>query len=419
MTTPSGQTVTIAYAADGRISELRVNGQLIASEIGYFPFGEPKSWRLGNGATYARSFDSDGRIAEVALPGSPRTYSFDAASRITGITDGASAFTFGYDVLDRLASAAIPGTTLAWTYDALGNRLTETRNAATTSYTYSATSNRLASIAGTPIGFDAVGNIAADGTKTYTYSSRNRLTRINQGSAAFAYTLNGFGERVAKSVVGSGNPADTTQFVYDEDGRLIGEYDALGNLLAEHLWVEDTPVAVMKPAGQGYAGTPAGASARRIPRFRLARGARLLGPVCLARPEHAIGDLLVAVFAQFQDFGKEGLEGVAAMGGLVLLERAPERHDQRFAVLHRARHRLSRGRALVGDQAGVQHHEAAGEAGVGVEGLDVLAQHGDTLLQIVHGERGLQNDAVDGDHAVGGESGNEAHRRGSPAGIIE
>jgi RHS repeat-associated protein len=260
MTTPSGQVVAIAYAADGRIRELRVNGQLIASEIGYFPFGEPKSWRLGNGAAYARSFDTDGRIAEVALPGSARTYSFDAASRITGIGEGTFTSSFGYDTLDRLTSALIPATTLAWTYDALGNRLSETRNAASTPYTYSSTSNRLASIGATPITFDAAGNISADGTRTYTYSSRNRLTRVNQGSASFAYTLNGFGERVLKSVVGSGNPADSTQFVYDEDGRLLGEYDALGNLIAEHLWLEDTPVAVFKPANEGYGGTAAGAA---------------------------------------------------------------------------------------------------------------------------------------------------------------
>lgn len=43
MTYPSGTQVTTTYGADGRPSELRINGNLLLSNITYQPFGEPKS----------------------------------------------------------------------------------------------------------------------------------------------------------------------------------------------------------------------------------------------------------------------------------------------------------------------------------------------------------------------------------------
>jgi RHS repeat-associated protein len=43
----------------------------------------------------------------------------------------------------------------------------------------------------------------------------------------------------------------TRLFVYDEDGRLLGEYDAAGNLIQETVWLEDTPVALIQPKAGG------------------------------------------------------------------------------------------------------------------------------------------------------------------------
>jgi RHS repeat-associated protein len=38
-----------------------------------------------------------------------------------------------------------------------------------------------------------------------------------------------------------------TLFVYDEQGKLTGEYDATGQLLQEIIWFGDLPVAVLRP----------------------------------------------------------------------------------------------------------------------------------------------------------------------------
>ena len=44
----------------------------------------------------------------------------------------------------------------------------------------------------------------------------------------------------------SQSASSITRFVYDEAGRLIGEYDSSGRPIEETLWLNDLPVAVIK-----------------------------------------------------------------------------------------------------------------------------------------------------------------------------
>jgi RHS repeat-associated protein len=111
--------------------------------------------------------------------------------------------------------------------------------------------------------YDAAGNTTSDGTHAYTYSARNRMAsaRLQSTNTVIArYATNAFGERVCKASAGgacpqgpgSAQPADAgsgsfSQYVYDEAGHLLGEYSDSGALIAEHVWLEDTPVALIKP----------------------------------------------------------------------------------------------------------------------------------------------------------------------------
>ena len=61
-----------------------------------------------------------------------------------------------------------------------------------------------------------------------------------------SYAVNGLGQRVRKEV-----GATTTLFVYDEQGRLVGEYDGSGQLIQETVWLNDLPIATLRPTGTG------------------------------------------------------------------------------------------------------------------------------------------------------------------------
>lgn len=75
----------------------------------------------------------------------------------------------------------------ALTYDLTGNRLTLAIGANSYSNTIAATSNRLSSTSGpAPVctnTFDASGNLTGDGTGTYVYSDRGRLTSATRAGA--------------------------------------------------------------------------------------------------------------------------------------------------------------------------------------------------------------------------------------------
>ena len=76
------------------------------------------------------------------------------------------------------------------------------------------------------------------GSLAFAYDGRGRAKQ----SGTASNLINGIGQRVAKTT--SGN---TTYFAYDEQGKLIGEYDMAGAMIQETVWLNDQPVATIKP----------------------------------------------------------------------------------------------------------------------------------------------------------------------------
>ena len=97
--------------------------------------------------------------------------------------------------------------------------------------------------------YDAAGNRLGDGTSygstLFAYSDRGRLKSVSNAGGTVSYWYNGLGQRVRKS--GPAVPGGQTDFVYDEQGRLLGEYDANGKVMQETVYLDDLPVAVLKP----------------------------------------------------------------------------------------------------------------------------------------------------------------------------
>ena len=213
---------------------ITVAGQGVLAGASYFPFGSVQGWAWASGKVYQRNYDPDGRVATVTT--GPDTATF-----------GSGGWNFGYDSLDRLTSATLPqGESFAYAYDANGNRKQETRTGAATNYGYFAGSNRLQNVTGEAarsFAYDAAGNLTNNGSVILAYDGRGRLVQASNG---YRYAINGMGQRVSKS-----GPSGTTYFTYDEQGRLIGEYDASGTVRQELVYLADTPVASVRPAASG------------------------------------------------------------------------------------------------------------------------------------------------------------------------
>ncbi|MFL6710081.1 MAG: RHS repeat-associated core domain-containing protein [Massilia sp.] len=92
--------------------------------------------------------------------------------------------------------------------------------------------------------YDGAGNLTSDGTVSYSYSARGRLSQISNAGVTVSYLYNGLGQRVSKQ--GATVPTGANHFFYDEQGKLIGEYDATGAAIEETVYLGDMPVAILK-----------------------------------------------------------------------------------------------------------------------------------------------------------------------------
>ena len=267
ITYPSGKVAANTYT-NGQLTAVTVDGVAVATGISYTPFGAVLGWTWGNGAAHPRAFDTHGRLTTHPLGNDLRTIAYDDAGRITGVTHfPATALNqgYGYDELDRLTQVTAGASARSYGYDLTGNRNQAGVNGVTDTYTTDAASNRLTAIAGgtnRTMTYDAAGNITGDGSFIATYDARGRLRTIRIGTAATTtYTYNGLGQRIRKS----GGPAGTVNYVYDEGGVLLGEYNSNGVATREYVWLGDMPLAVLSttetvrdnPAGTNvvYVGT--------------------------------------------------------------------------------------------------------------------------------------------------------------------
>lgn len=253
MTYPSGRTLAYGFDSQGRVNAINTvfNGQTmpVVANVAYHPFGGVKSYVLGNGQAYSRSYDQDGRINSYSLGAKTFLIGYDAASRIEFISESgapASINAYGYDNLDRLTSAVTPGTPYGYSYDAVGNRLSKTSGAATETLAYSSTSNRIGTL--TPASgpmrsfvFDANGSTTNDGVNTYAYDVRGRMVQATSVIGATNYQVNALGQRIRKT-----NSQGDTVFHYDLAGRLIAETDPSGVRKREVMYLGDIPVAVVQ-----------------------------------------------------------------------------------------------------------------------------------------------------------------------------
>jgi len=286
ITYPSGTRVNYSYDSYGDVSGITVNppnangtgtntGSTLPMISGITRNAESKftGWTWASTKTQAISYDANGQISAYNLgdstgtgsaAGVRRTVGRDNAGRITAYTHtnsgtpvSASDQGFGYDNLNRLVSATLGSTTTQYSYDATGNRSTKVIAATTYTNTIATTSNKLTQtqdVGGTAtIQHDVAGNITSDGTNTYTYSDRGRMATMTNAGGTVTYSYNALEMRVGKTGPTALVPTGAAYYVYDEEGKLLGEYDANGVPVYETIYV-GSPVGVVKQTGTAGAG---------------------------------------------------------------------------------------------------------------------------------------------------------------------
>lgn len=229
------------------------------------------SWALATGEArpHVRVFDTSGRLVRHPLGGALRDIVYDAADRIVGFrhvdasTGAATAETqaldqvFGYDALGRVTSVSTSVGSWAYAYDANGNRTQSRRIASGTTqvrnHAVAAASNRLLGLdnPARAMTHDGAGNTTSDASGGMGWTARHdasgrmvSLTVTGQGGARteLEFGHDARGQRVYKRVRGGAGVI----FVYDLEGRLLGEYAGNGGaVLREYVWLQDTPVAVV------------------------------------------------------------------------------------------------------------------------------------------------------------------------------
>jgi RHS repeat-associated protein len=171
---------------------------------------------------------------------------------------------FAYTPANRLSAATGEWGADSYSYDAAGNRLRLDKlvNGASTelTYAYGPLSSRLNEIAtngslSRALAHDAAGNIIEDvrGANVYTYSydAAGRLSGVSRDGVLWAsYLYNGFGQLASRDLTAATGTPGTTHYLYDLDGHLIAEADALtGQTLREYLWLDALPIAVIDASG--------------------------------------------------------------------------------------------------------------------------------------------------------------------------
>nr|WP_269460718.1 DUF6531 domain-containing protein [Ferriphaselus amnicola] len=256
MTYPSGRLVSYSYDTIGRVSQVSTTlsgqTQVLVSGITYHPFGGVKSMLRGNGKTYTRLVDQDGRIASYTVNGKSMSIGYNPASEIALITDSTNptlAASYSYDPMSRLTNYTQGSISQGFVYDKVGNRTSQTVGATSTTYGYAATSNRLASTqvgaaAAKTVTQDVNGATTSDGVKQYAYDIRGRMSQATTAQGTVNYFVNALGLRTRKQATFT---TTDTVYLYDTDAHLIGEFTT-GTIkpAREYVWLGDMPVAVMQ-----------------------------------------------------------------------------------------------------------------------------------------------------------------------------
>jgi RHS repeat-associated protein len=263
LTYPSGMILGNSYNSAGRLTQVACaawpcSGTVFAQVNSYNAFGAPASiTQVGLTSTYTFNnrfqpvnlkTTANGTVTLIDL-----TYSFVqaggknnglVASLTNNLVSGRSQ-TFTYDELNRLKTAQSQANSGAdcwgqsFGYDRYGNlsAITVTKCSAPA---LSLGINNKNQITNGGFNYDLAGNLAGDGTATYTWTAEDQLA----STSGVSYTYDGDGRRVKKS--------NGKLYWYAVTGEVLAESDLSGNVQSEYIYMGRRRIARRDPSGSTY-----------------------------------------------------------------------------------------------------------------------------------------------------------------------
>lgn len=238
-----GRVISVSWKATPSSSTVSV-----VSAVTYDPFGPLHELTFGSGRTQTRDRDLDDHLTAItssALDGFTLDVTMDLKGRLTEASTSLAPSVpdrrYSYDALDRLLAVEDGATSTPWetyTYNKTGDRQSAALGAASpTPYSYTLGTHHLVGVGAVPRTLDAAGNTLTGASPVALgYNDANRLETA--GSATYGY--DGMNARAIKTVASA-----STLFTYGQD-HLLGEYDATGTPQTEYLYLDDTPVGLVR-----------------------------------------------------------------------------------------------------------------------------------------------------------------------------
>jgi YD repeat-containing protein len=205
-TDPSGTVFAFAPDGFGRPTKAGVGGTDHIGSVAYHPNGLVAGATFANGQVLtetltARQLVQEIKVAKSGTSAMDLTYGYGDPRRVvTSIADAVNTGSnraFTYDADGRLLTASGPWGSGGYAYDALDNLRQTVLGSRTIAAAYDPTTNRVTSVNDTVLGnhsysYDAKGNTASDGLRTFTHDAADQPVSVTQGgnSAGFVYDGN-------------------------------------------------------------------------------------------------------------------------------------------------------------------------------------------------------------------------------------
>ena len=195
----------------------------VLGSLTYTPLGGVYTVELGSAYGQASYYDKRGRLMQrgsVNLAGQTvlaDTWGYDNVGNVNSTNDSQQGyFNYSYDSLNRVYYGSGNNATTNYGYDGWGNQTSHTVTAGS-SFTWASTPSGQNQLGPSGSGFDASGNMVADGLHNYSYDAESRLAAVVDQNDNLSYLYDPAGVRVAAE---NGN-AVTAEYLYDMDGSLV------------------------------------------------------------------------------------------------------------------------------------------------------------------------------------------------------